>query len=97
MELLLKLDLNEPIIVIDGVYDKKQAQRIRTYLRQTLKQHGIEKCKINFVDSRKEPVIQMADIVAGSVARSFDKSKTDCNEYVKLLGSKIINIYQVLP
>ena len=83
-ELLLKLKLSaESIIVIDGVADKNQIQRMRTYLRQALKQQGVEKCKINFVDSRKEPLVQLADIIAGSVARSYDITKSDRNVCVK--------------
>ena len=52
-EFLLRLELTSvPNIVIDGVYDKKQAQRMRTYLRQALKKSSIERSKISFVDSR---------------------------------------------
>ena len=97
-ELLLRLRLGtEPVIVIDGVTDKKHIQRIRTYLRQALKQHGVEKCKIGLVDSRKEPLIQLADIVAGSVARSFDKTKADHGDYLKLLKPMFKKIYKILP
>ena len=92
-ELLCRLDLFEPIITIDGVYDKQQARKIRTYLRQALKKHGIEQCKINFVDSRKESIIQLADIIAGSIARSFDTTKNDRNDYLKLIKMKIKKIY----
>ena len=87
----------ESVIVIDGVADKKQIQRMRTYLRQALKQQGVEKCKISFVDSRKEPLIQLADIIAGSIARSYDITKSDRNEYIKLLKSKINKICKILP
>ena len=96
-ELLLRLDLSEPIIIIDGVADKKPALATRSYLRQALKLHGVMKCKISFVDSRKDSIIQLADIVAGSVARSYDKSKTDCIDCLKLLKTKIKEIYKILP
>ncbi|MCL2085737.1 DUF3800 domain-containing protein [Candidatus Saccharibacteria bacterium] len=96
-ELLLKLKLTEPHIIIDGVADKKQIQKARTYLRQTLKQHGIEKCKIGFADSRKQSMVQVADIIAGAVARSFDKNKADHDEYVKILKPKIKGIYKIKP
>jgi len=96
-ELLVRLNLSNPVIVIDGVYDKKQAQRTRTYLRQALKSNGTAKCKINFVDSRKDSIVQLADIVAGSVARSYDKSKADRNDCLKLLKPKIKEIYEISP
>jgi len=96
-ELLLKMELSEPVIVIDGVSHKKQAEKVRTYLRQHLKQHGVEKCKINFADSRKDVMIQLADIIAGSVARSLDKKKNDHNVYLDLLGTKIKGIFEITP
>ena len=96
-ELLLRLELSEPEIVIDGVAHKKQAERVRTYLRKSLRQRGIEKCKINFVDSRKDVMIQLADIVAGSIARSLDKNKKDHSDYLELLGTKIKVIHKLYP
>ena len=94
-ELLLRMTLTEPIIIIDGVADKKSAQQTRTYLRQALRQQGVEKCKISFVDSRKETIVQLADIIAGSVARSFDKDKADHNDYLKILGTKLKEIFDI--
>jgi len=94
-ELLLKLELSEPNIIIDGVTDKKHIQNTRTYLRQALGQQGVGKCKIGFVDSRKNVVVQLADIVAGSIARSFDKKKTDYKDYLELLEPKIKGIYEI--
>ena len=94
-ELLLKLKLSEPNIVIDGVTDKKHIQNTRAYLRQALRQQGVGKCKIGFVDSRKDLVVQLTDIVAGSIARSFDKKKTDHKDYLELLESKIKGIYEI--
>ena len=96
-ELLLKLELSEPVIFVDGVTDKEHVQRTRTYLRQALKQNGVEKSKISFVDSRKNVMIQLADVVAGSISRSFYKQKPDHNYYLDLLKSKIGGIYEIYP
>ena len=89
IDLLLKMSLKEPSIVIDGVSDKKQAQRVRTFLRKSLKQHGIEKCKIGFVDSRKNVLIQLIDVITGSIARSYNSSKTDRYDYINIIKPKI--------
>ena len=94
-DLLLKLRLSEPIIFIDGVTEKKHIQHTRTYLRQALRQYGVEKCKISFVDSRKDVVVQLADVFAGSIARSFNKKKVDHNDYIELLQTKIKGIYEI--
>ena len=96
-ELLLRLNLSEPIIFIDGVAHKRQAERVRTYLRQSLKEHGVNKCKIRFVDSRKDVLIQLADVVAGSIARSYNKEKNDHNDYLNLIESKVKGIFEISP
>ena len=96
-ELLLRLDLSDAVVFIDGVAHKRQAERIRTYLRRELKGHGVSKYEIKFVDSRKNALIQLADIVAGSIARSYDKEKHDHNDYFNLLKSKVKEIYEVNP
>jgi hypothetical protein len=94
-ELLLKLDLEAPNITIDGIGGKRYMQKIRVYLRQNLKESGIEKCEIKFADSKKDSLIQIADIIAGSIARSFRDDRLDASKYVKLFGSKIISIFEM--
>ena len=96
-ELLLKLKLSEAVVVIDGSIGKQHAMATRTYLRQALKQHGIIRCEFAFVDSRKDALVQLADVVAGSVARSYDMVKTDRKDYLKLLKPKIKKIYDINP
>jgi len=96
-ELLLKLELSETVIFIDGVAHKRQAERIRTYLRHALKEHKAAKYKIKFVDSRKDVMIQLADVVAGSIARSYDKEKHDHNDYLEILKPKVMEIYEINP
>ena len=94
-ELLLRLELSEAVIFIDGVAHKRQAERIRTYLRHALKEHKVAKYKIKFVDSRKDVLIQLADVIAGSIARSYDKDKYDHNDYLDLLKPKVKEIYEI--
>jgi len=96
-ELLLRLELSETIIFIDGVAHKRQAERIRIYLRHALKEHKAAKYKIKFVDSRKDVLIQLADVVAGSIARSYDREKSDHNDYLEFLKPKMKGIYEINP
>jgi citrate lyase gamma subunit len=94
-ELLLKLKLAHPIITIDGHAGRQYAQEIRTYLRQSLREQGVKNSRIYLVDSRKNSLIQLTDIIAGAVARSYHQDKTDAKTYVKSLGSKITKIYKM--
>jgi len=95
-ELLVRIGKADQFIVIDGQAEKSHAQKTRTYLRQNLKENGIEKVTIRFVDSRKDSLVQLADIIAGAVARSY-KDKTDAVKYLKLLKDKIVKIDKIKP
>jgi len=93
-ELLVQVCKNNQIVVIDGKATKSHAEKIRTYLRQSLKENGIDNTSIRFVDSRKDSIIQLADIIAGAIARSY-KDKTDAKRYLTLLEDKIIQIDEI--
>ena len=94
-ELLLKLNLANPVITIDGRAGKQYTKEIRTYIRQSLREKGVENSRIFIVDSRKNALIQLTDIVAGAVSRSYRTDKTDAQAYKKALGDKIVKIYEM--
>lgn len=94
-ELLNKIGNTNQIITIDGKFSKKYGMKIRVSLRQSLRSKGVVDTKIRFVDSRKDSLIQLADIIAGSVARSY-KDKSDAELYKKLLSDKIIKIEKIV-
>ena len=93
-ELLIKVSKNNQLVTIDGKSGKLYDKQVRAYLRQTLREKGIMDSHIRFVDSRSNPLVQLADIIAGAVARSY-KDKTDSQKYVNLLNRKIISIDEV--
>ena len=90
-ELLIKLNLPDSDIIIDGVRGPKYTKKARTYLRRELRDKDIKAGRISFEDSRSNPLIQLADLVAGSVARSLT-DKADANDYIKLFGKKLKRI-----
>jgi len=94
-EMLLKLELSNPVITIDGRADKLYAKEIKTFLRKGLKEKGVHGSRVFLVDSRKNSLIQLTDIIAGSVARSYNQSKTDNQTYIKALGNKIADIFEM--
>ena len=47
---------------------------------------------VKFVDSQDSALIQLADMVAGSVNRSLQTYKTDSQDYLGLLHGKIESI-----
>ena len=93
-ELLLRVCKDKQNITIDGKYGKKHDAEVRVYLRKQLRNNGITGTRIKFIDSRKDSLVQLADIVVGSVARSY-KNKTDSQRYIDLLKDKIIKIEKI--
>jgi len=54
-ELLIKLELPDSDIIIDGIRGPKYTKKARTYLRKELKDSGIKTGRISFEDSRSLP------------------------------------------
>jgi len=71
-----------------------EVSEVRVYLRKQLRDNGITDTSIKFTDLQKDSLVQLADIVVGSVARSY-KNKTDSQRYIDLLKDKIIKIEKI--
>ncbi len=77
-------------VKIDGSGNRIFRKSFLAYLRTQLnsKQKQIMKnCKL--VDSKGNVLVQMADMIAGSIRRSYDISKTDHNIYKALIKKHI--------
>lgn len=80
-------------IKIDGSGDKEFKKALSAYLRQSLGEYKIKKFK--FVDSKNDYLIQLADMVVGAIARSYNENRTDNERWLKILKNnrKIKNIW----
>ena len=77
-------------IKIDGSGDRIFRKKFVSYLRQHLNSEEyriMKNCKL--VDSKENVLIQMADMVAGSIRRSFDENKTDGTIYKEIFKKHI--------
>ena len=77
-------------IKIDGSGDRVFRKSFLGYLRRQLNSNQrrvMEHCKL--VDSRDNVLIQMADMIAGSIRRSYDKTKKDAAEYKAIIKKHI--------
>lgn len=92
-ELLIRLKLPNSDIIIDGVRGPKYTKKARTYLRRELGISGIKVNRISFENSKSNALVQLADLVAGSVARSLT-DKSDAKDYIKLFGRKLKKIFK---
>lgn len=93
IKLVLQHSNNEILnakIRIDGSGDRTFRKSFLTYLRKQLnsKQKTIMKnCKL--VNSKSDDLIQLADMVAGSIRRSYETDKTDAKTYKQIIKKHI--------
>jgi hypothetical protein len=83
--------LRDARIRIDKIGSKRTNKEINVILRNSVtKSDGkkwIKNCK--FVDSRSNNLIQLADVIAGSVHRYYAREKEDCDVYMKIIRNKM--------
>lgn len=82
------LDKNERTeIRLDGVAEKEFRKAVQAYLRKNLKEMKIN---LKMVNSKSDVLIQLADIIVGSIRRSYLKEKGDKNLYKDIIKDKIV-------
>jgi hypothetical protein len=91
----MRLPLNEARIRIDGRSGKEYMRRTSTYLRKELNRDSHRVHNIRFEDSARNDLIQLADIIAGSVNRSLQKDRNDAKEYLSIVTNKVDFITEV--
>ena len=94
-ELLNIIPLNNATIKIDGKYGGKYKLRLRAYIRKKLNISERKIYKFDVQDSRKNNLIQLADLIAGSINRSFQGDKTDSKEYIRVVKNKIVDLREL--
>ena len=63
------------VVFLDGRGDKSYIQGTRVLFSQQLSRHGDNRIrKLRSIDSRSSPLIQLADLFAGTIRRSADES-----------------------
>ncbi len=73
-------------IKIDGSGDKEFKKALATYLRQSIGQHKIKKFK--FIDSKSDNLIQLADMIVGAIARSYNENRKNSSRWLNVLKEK---------
>jgi len=87
--------LSNARIRLDGHGDRLFRRNLTTYLRRELNGSNRTIMKnLRLVDSKKDVLIQMADMVAGAIRRSYDDSKSVNKEYRKIIEEKIENCWE---
>ncbi|RTK93826.1 DUF3800 domain-containing protein [Candidatus Saccharibacteria bacterium] len=80
-------------IRLDGHEDRSYKKAATTYFRQQANPDGSIIKDMKFVNSKNDNLIQLADMVAGSIFRTTQKHKTDSDTYLKVIDKRIEDIW----
>lgn len=94
-ELLRNLPLNTAKITIDGRSTKQYRKATITYLRREINSNNSKRLDFKFDDSNTTDLLQLADLIAGSINRSLQSDKTDCEVYLSMFKDKIVRIQKL--
>lgn len=91
-ELLKIMPLDEAYVKIDGRSSREHRLRVASYIRKEInvEVHKIKEIKTQ--DSVKDNLIQLADMIVGSINRSFQPEKTDAQVYIRIIKNKIVEL-----
>ncbi len=87
--LLQLMPLEQATVKIDGKYDKQYRYYIRAFIRRELNLESRKIADFDALDSKKDNLIQLADLIAGSIHRSLQTEKTDASQYLSIIKPKI--------
>jgi hypothetical protein len=92
---MLKFDnglLQDAKVVIDGNGDREFRQELGKYLRRHCGSGAIK--SIRFKESETDRLVQLADMCAGAIARSFKPDRDDRCRWRRMLGAKIEDVWR---
>ncbi|MCL1877061.1 DUF3800 domain-containing protein [Candidatus Saccharibacteria bacterium] len=92
-QVLAKSDLKDADIRLDGHAGREYKRSAAAYLRKEVNVGGHKITRIRFVDSRNNLLIQLADLIAGSIHRSADKTKKDRGDYLRIIKDHIDDLW----
>lgn len=79
-------------VKIDGSGDREFKRELAAYLKRESESGKI--ASVKFAESHRDNLIQLADMVAGAIARSYrEDDRNEHDRWRKMLGSKIQNVW----
>lgn len=91
-ELLSIIPMDAARIKIDGRSNRGHRMHIASYLRHKINIDNHKIKTIKHEDSKKDNLIQLADLVAGAINRSLQSNKTDADVYLAIFNKKVAKI-----
>lgn len=91
---MLKFDnglLKGARVVIDGSGDQEFKRELKSMLRRHTGPGAIS--EVRFSDSRRDRLVQLADMCAGAIARSYREDRPDAGRWRTMLRPKIDDVW----
>lgn len=79
-------------VVIDGSGDREFKRELASYFRKQLGAGKME--KLSFQNSEADRLVQLADMCAGAIARSYNKDRQDASRWRNILAPKIEDVWE---
>jgi hypothetical protein len=78
---------------LDGKAGKKYKRQTIAYFRKAVNKRDYKIADFDYADSKKTDLVQLADLVAGSIYRSMQTDMTDHADYLKILKPRVDEIW----
>ena len=85
--------IREARIRLDGHEDRAYKKAATTYFRQQVNLHANIIKDMKFVNSKNDNLVQLADMVAGSILRTTQTDKSDCRAYRQVIEARIEDVW----
>lgn len=92
---MLKFDnglLQDAKVVIDGSGERTFRQDLKAHLKRHTAPGAIRDVKL--MDSHRDPLVQLADMCVGAVARSYRPDRSDNDRWRKMLRPKLDDVWE---
>lgn len=86
-------DLNFADIRLDGHSGREYKQSAAAYFRREINGKSKKIARVRFVDSSTNNLIQLADLIAGSLLRSYQVNKTDAEAYRLIIKKRLEDVW----
>ena len=83
--------LENATVIIDGSGDRKFRMTLKSQLRRRL---GRRIGEVRLQNSRRDPLVQLADMCCGAIARSYRTDRKDSDRWRRMLGPHIEDVWQ---
>ena len=84
--------LSDAKVIIDGSGDREFRRKLSTAIRRKVRDGAVRDCR--FSDSKTDPLIQLADMCAGAIARSFRADRQDAHRWRDMLRPRLDDVWR---